>query len=194
MPSIQRLLDQMMTAIKFKCLIVTNDEMRDHIFQLLGNDFFPKWKERHQVHFSFSDSGPVFHMPPPCSVIIQESENGHWHIPVASEHDSEGERTWLCVTRANSQMAKQSSSPRTKESQYPRYDKRRVRSDTQTEIHKERSSSNHRNQEKSKAPPQEIYRNLRNILSASIFPTHSTVLSEIEAAEKLGNCIIDFQI
>ncbi|WJZ97944.1 hypothetical protein VitviT2T_016512 [Vitis vinifera] len=112
-------------AIKFKCLIVTNDEMRDHIFQLLGNDFFPKWKERHQVHFSFSDSGPVFHMPPPCSVIIQESENGHWHIPVASEHDSEGERTWLCVTRANSQMAKQSPSPRNKESQYPCYDKRR---------------------------------------------------------------------
>ena len=36
-------------AIKFKCLIVTNDEMRDHLFQLLGNDFFPKWKERHQV-------------------------------------------------------------------------------------------------------------------------------------------------
>lgn len=36
-------------AIKFKCLLVTNDEMRDHIFQLLGNDFFPKWKERHQV-------------------------------------------------------------------------------------------------------------------------------------------------
>jgi len=38
-------------AIKFKCLLVTNDEMRDHLFQLLGNDFFPKWKERHQVLF-----------------------------------------------------------------------------------------------------------------------------------------------
>ena len=36
-------------AIKFKCLLVTNDEMRDHTFQLLGNDFFPRWKERHQV-------------------------------------------------------------------------------------------------------------------------------------------------
>eukprot|EP00268_Persea_americana_P049840 TRINITY_DN5371_c0_g1_i5.p1 TRINITY_DN5371_c0_g1~~TRINITY_DN5371_c0_g1_i5.p1 ORF type:complete len:927 (-),score=221.42 TRINITY_DN5371_c0_g1_i5:841-3621(-) len=36
-------------AVKFKCLIVTNDEMRDHIFQTLGNDFFPKWKERHQL-------------------------------------------------------------------------------------------------------------------------------------------------
>ncbi|KAF5190222.1 Proteinaceous rnase p, partial [Thalictrum thalictroides] len=58
-------------AIKFKCLLVTNDEMRDHIFQLLGNDFFPRWKERHQVHFSFSDSGPEFIMPPPCSVVIQ---------------------------------------------------------------------------------------------------------------------------
>ena len=36
-------------AIKFNCLIVTNDEMRDHTFQLLGNDFFRRWKERHQV-------------------------------------------------------------------------------------------------------------------------------------------------
>ena len=34
-------------------MLVTNDEMRDHLFQLLGNDFFPKWKERHQV-FIFS--------------------------------------------------------------------------------------------------------------------------------------------
>ena len=42
-------------AIKFKCLIVTNDEMRDHTFQLLGNDFFPKWKERHQVSEALED-------------------------------------------------------------------------------------------------------------------------------------------
>ncbi|XP_077210816.1 proteinaceous RNase P 1, chloroplastic/mitochondrial-like isoform X2 [Tasmannia lanceolata] len=59
-------------AIKFKCLIVTNDEMRDHIFQILGNDFFPKWKERHQVHFSFYEGSPEFHLPPPCSVVIQK--------------------------------------------------------------------------------------------------------------------------
>lgn len=24
-----------------------------------------------KVHFSFSDTGPEFHMPPPCSVVIQ---------------------------------------------------------------------------------------------------------------------------
>lgn len=28
---------------------MTNDEMRDHIFELLGSSFFLKWKERHQV-------------------------------------------------------------------------------------------------------------------------------------------------
>ncbi|XP_074273815.1 proteinaceous RNase P 1, chloroplastic/mitochondrial-like [Silene latifolia] len=86
-------------AIKFKCLLVTNDEMRDHTFQLLGNDFFPKWKERHQVRFSFSEIGPVFHMPPPCSVVIQESDRGFWHIPIASEHQSEADRIWLCISR-----------------------------------------------------------------------------------------------
>ncbi|OIV93464.1 hypothetical protein TanjilG_21025 [Lupinus angustifolius] len=94
-------------AIKFKCLIVTNDEMRDHLFQLLGNDFFPKWKERHQVHFSFTDTGPEFHMPPPCSVVIQESEEGHWHIPIESEHNYESERRWLCVTRDKAGMVGQ---------------------------------------------------------------------------------------
>ena len=29
-------------GIKFKGLIVTNDEMTDHLFQLLGNDVFPR--------------------------------------------------------------------------------------------------------------------------------------------------------
>ncbi|KAJ4850470.1 hypothetical protein Tsubulata_031802 [Turnera subulata] len=93
-------------AIKFKCLLVTNDEMRDHKFQLLGNDFFPKWKERHQVRFSFSKSGLAFHMPPSCSVVIQESEKGHWHIPIETGHDYQTERPWLCVTRTNFSKAK----------------------------------------------------------------------------------------
>ncbi|EPS74097.1 hypothetical protein M569_00656, partial [Genlisea aurea] len=36
-------------AAKLKCLLVTNDEMRDHIFELIGNNFIFRWKERHQV-------------------------------------------------------------------------------------------------------------------------------------------------
>ncbi|KAL0339051.1 UNVERIFIED_CONTAM: Proteinaceous RNase P 1, chloroplastic/mitochondrial [Sesamum angustifolium] len=74
-------------AIKYRCLIVTNDEMRDHLFQLLGTDFFPKWKERHQ-----------------------ESEKGHWHIPIVSELENEDERIWLCCTRANSCLTEQDNS------------------------------------------------------------------------------------
>ncbi|XP_075660997.1 proteinaceous RNase P 1, chloroplastic/mitochondrial-like isoform X2 [Castanea sativa] len=35
-------------AVSCKCLLVTNDEMRDHLFQLLGTSFFPRWKEKHQ--------------------------------------------------------------------------------------------------------------------------------------------------
>ena len=31
-------------------LLVSNDEMRDHIFNLLAPKYFFKWKQRHQVH------------------------------------------------------------------------------------------------------------------------------------------------
>ncbi|XP_057950141.1 proteinaceous RNase P 2 isoform X2 [Malania oleifera] len=65
-------------AVKLKCLLVTNDEMRDHIFELLGKSFFLKWKERHQ-----------------------ESEKGSWHVPLATE-SCESSRTWLCITRRSS--------------------------------------------------------------------------------------------
>jgi hypothetical protein len=34
-------------------LAVTNDEMRDHHFQMLAQGSFLRWKERHQVHFEF---------------------------------------------------------------------------------------------------------------------------------------------
>ena len=30
-------------------MIISNDEMRDHIFQMLAPKFFLKWKQRHQV-------------------------------------------------------------------------------------------------------------------------------------------------
>lgn len=56
---------------------MTYDEMRDDLIQLLENEFFPKWKERNQ-----------------------DSE-GYSHVPIALEHESEVEMTWLCITRAN---------------------------------------------------------------------------------------------
>ena len=42
-------------ALKHRTLVLTNDEMRDHHFQMLAPRVFLRWKERHQVHFSFGD-------------------------------------------------------------------------------------------------------------------------------------------
>ena len=36
-----------------RALVLTNDEMRDHHFQMLAPRSFLRWRERHQVHFCF---------------------------------------------------------------------------------------------------------------------------------------------
>ncbi|XP_075637225.1 proteinaceous RNase P 1, chloroplastic/mitochondrial [Castanea sativa] len=86
-------------AVSCKCLLVTNDEMRDHLFQLLGTSFFPRWKEKHQIRLSFAQREPTLHMPPPYSIVIQESEKGSWHVPTITGDDLETPRQWLCATR-----------------------------------------------------------------------------------------------
>lgn len=86
-------------AVKLKCLVVTNDEMRDHIFELLASNFFFRWKERHRVQFTFPRNKLKLLMPPPYSLVIQESEKGYWHVPVEGECSDELSRTWLCITR-----------------------------------------------------------------------------------------------
>ncbi|KAJ8562485.1 hypothetical protein K7X08_011776 [Anisodus acutangulus] len=191
-------------AIKFRCLLVTNDEMRDHLFQLLGNDFFPKWKERHQVHFSFSETGPVFHMPPPCSVVIQESEKGYWHVPIVSELESEEERMWLCIRRANSPMANQDSVSVSKNVGDPTHKRRPATHSPHNKVDATPSTrrknevkvtgKTHGSHGRGKEAPEEIYRSLKNISQPSITSDDCSILPELEAAEELGSCIVDFQI
>ncbi|XP_047330674.1 proteinaceous RNase P 1, chloroplastic/mitochondrial-like [Impatiens glandulifera] len=181
-------------AIKYKCLIVTNDEMRDHLFQLLGNDFFPRWKERHQVRFSFSETGPLFQMPPPCSVVIQESENGHWHIPVAAECDSEDKRTWLCITRSSSSKAKGVSADSNKCSREAPQKEKSSRELPKPQADLLLPSPENRCNVNANYSPQETYSNLRGLLLSSAFQQDQTVLSLIEDAESLAGCFIDFQI
>lgn len=36
-------------------LVLTNDEMRDHHFQMLAPRSFVRWKDRHQIHFGFGN-------------------------------------------------------------------------------------------------------------------------------------------
>ncbi|KAJ4748613.1 Proteinaceous RNase P 3 [Rhynchospora pubera] len=88
-------------TISQKALLVTNDEMRDHIFELLGSSsFFPTWKERHQVKYTFKKGKLVLVMPPTYSSVIQESENGSWHMPIGDKCEDERKRTWLCISRS----------------------------------------------------------------------------------------------
>lgn len=87
-------------AVRCKCLLLTNDEMRDHLFQLLGSSFFPRWKEKHQVRVSVSTRGASLVLPPRYSLVIQESANGSWHVPTVASDDPDIPRKWLCVTRS----------------------------------------------------------------------------------------------
>ncbi|XP_048490640.1 uncharacterized protein LOC104902231 isoform X2 [Beta vulgaris subsp. vulgaris] len=176
-------------AIKFKCLLVTNDEMRDHTFQLLGNDFFPKWKERHQVRFSFSEIGPVFHMPPPCSVVIQESVKGHWHIPIVSEHQSEEKRIWLCVTRLNSHIRNPSHVVGAEDSKEDMKDERLYGSSNSHSSHQVKASLAARSKRKTTelVPPKEKARRYALSESPPSKLDHTIPISNaIKAAEKRG--------
>jgi hypothetical protein len=42
-------------ALVRRSLVVTNDEMRDHHFQMLAQRGFLRWKDRHQVRFRFGE-------------------------------------------------------------------------------------------------------------------------------------------
>ncbi|XP_077224724.1 proteinaceous RNase P 1 [Tasmannia lanceolata] len=95
-------------AVSSRCLVVTNDEMRDHLFELLGTSFFPQWKEKHQVRMRLTRDSPIFQMPPPYSIVIQESETGSWHIPTVNCGDTETTRQWVCATRTPITLSTQS--------------------------------------------------------------------------------------
>ncbi|KAG0455808.1 hypothetical protein HPP92_023596 [Vanilla planifolia] len=161
-------------AIKCKSLVVTNDEMRDHVFQLLGNDFFPRWKERHQVRFSFKDGSFQFHMPPACSIVIQESKRGHWHIPIA-EREQGTKRTWMCVTRAN--LIKTFA----------------LLPDLQAPAASGRNGQANDGNSHVKLSVENVQK-VTQSHSVSDRSTKSQIISLLEAAEEYSGCVIDFQI
>ena len=78
-------------------LLISNDELRDHIFTLLRPKHFLKWKERHIVHYTFNPpfppGTPQLTYPPAYTSCCQELENGAWMLPSTEA----GGNTWLCV-------------------------------------------------------------------------------------------------
>lgn len=60
-------------------LMVTNDQLRDHHFQLMGPRCFLRWRERHQVFFDFGEPGDRkvrFTYPDPYSRRAQRVADG----------------------------------------------------------------------------------------------------------------------
>lgn len=102
-----------------RTLVVTNDQMRDHHFQMLSRRTFLRWRERHQALFSFGGAlrdgtrAVKVEEPPVFSRCIQgpvtlgaEDEaatrrgRSRWHLPLAESQD------WLCVVEEDRQSEK----------------------------------------------------------------------------------------
>ena len=82
-----------------KGILVSNDEMRDHLFNLLAPKYFKKWKQRHQMRYTFSGDPNTlaFENPPPftrCTQVLRKATDGSmsWMFPVAGTDDDD----WLC--------------------------------------------------------------------------------------------------
>jgi len=84
-------------------ILVTNDEMRDHVFQMLPDpNLLRRWKERHQVRFSVTKGQIELYEPPVYTMCIQEDEKeGFWMIPIENEEEEEEEEEpkWLLCKR-----------------------------------------------------------------------------------------------
>mmetsp|Transcript_2673 Transcript_2673/g.3035 ORF Transcript_2673/g.3035 Transcript_2673/m.3035 type:complete len:509 (+) Transcript_2673:152-1678(+) len=78
--------------------LVTNDELRDHIFQMLPDPkLFYRWKERHQVRFTITyTEGVTCIFPLPFSRVIQSLDDGSWYFPIG-EDEGNPESEWLLV-------------------------------------------------------------------------------------------------
>ncbi|GLD93459.1 hypothetical protein PINS_up002051 [Pythium insidiosum] len=73
-----------------RTLVVTNDEMRDHHFQMIHNRSFGRWKERHQVHYSIHNEKHVKVQEPRVYSARPQRIGANWHFPLAESSE------WLC--------------------------------------------------------------------------------------------------
>lgn len=52
----------------------------------------------------------------------------------------------------------------------------------------------HGNHQSGKPSPEELFDNIKEIVSPSALTNNATILQQINAAEKLGGCTLDFEI
>lgn len=93
-------------------MVLSNDEMRDHHFQMLAHRSFLRWKERHQVHFDIEGKRVILKYPDVYSRRIQRLDSESLIIPLPKQgdenrfldgaHDADDsspkEETYVCIT------------------------------------------------------------------------------------------------
>ncbi|KAF1322249.1 Polycystin cation channel, partial [Globisporangium splendens] len=83
-------------AVRFggRTLAVTNDEMRDHHFQMIHDRAFSRWKERHQTHYEVNGS-TRWQVKEPTPFSIRPQRIGEkWHFPCTDSSE------WLDAANA----------------------------------------------------------------------------------------------
>ncbi|KAL3905263.1 MAG: hypothetical protein SGILL_009747, partial [Bacillariaceae sp.] len=79
-------------ALKYRLLIVSNDEMRDHHFQMLSPRYFVRWIERYYIRFSFGiEDGLV------VPLAKRGDDNRYLDGYHFASEDEPKEETYLCI-------------------------------------------------------------------------------------------------
>ena len=72
--------------------MISNDEMRDHVFQMLPDpNLLRRWKERHQVRFSVTKGEVEFYEPAVLPRAQEDEKYGYWMIPFVEDEEEEEE-------------------------------------------------------------------------------------------------------
>eukprot|EP00658_Telonema_sp_P-2_P025360 TRINITY_DN20211_c0_g1_i1.p1 TRINITY_DN20211_c0_g1~~TRINITY_DN20211_c0_g1_i1.p1 ORF type:complete len:296 (+),score=59.60 TRINITY_DN20211_c0_g1_i1:654-1541(+) len=74
-------------SVKKKCMLITNDQMRDHHFKMLSQRNFIRWRQRHRIQFRNGVHGLRVILPTVFSTWVQGAamkerpNTTSWHIP-----------------------------------------------------------------------------------------------------------------
>ncbi|KAK6119898.1 hypothetical protein DH2020_046372 [Rehmannia glutinosa] len=89
---------------KLPLVILHKKRVRSLLEDASKRELIDEWMDQ-GVRYTFMKGNLKLIMPPSYSLVIQESEKGSWHVPIAGEVSDESLRNWLCVTRSGSHEA-----------------------------------------------------------------------------------------
>ncbi|KAJ8901559.1 hypothetical protein NDN08_003768 [Rhodosorus marinus] len=82
-----------------KAFVLSNDQMRDHVFRSLTESAFLRWRERHLIEYSISKVNKFrLQIPSVYSRDVQKSRSNErfWHFPIREGENESSSTSWLC--------------------------------------------------------------------------------------------------